>query len=103
MNDARAMWLDAAAELGIEVVALAQIVLNGQPAIFTALIRQLGGPAGMIVDPSWLALEPHVDALAAAGFGYSCVELGDADQRGLVEVLRDWTWTDPDSSKPRWL
>jgi hypothetical protein len=100
MDDEPETWRNAAAELGFSVVAPVEIELHGKPATIAALIRQFGRPAGMIVDSSWSVLEPHISALRAAGFGYACIELGDGNLSELIEVLRDWIWNGPETSKP---
>lgn len=86
-------WQRTGARLGIEVIAPATVDLAGRSVRFAALLPQFGGPNGMLVDPDWSAIEPHVAALEAAGFSFSCVTIGsDADDASLWDMLRDWTW-----------
>jgi hypothetical protein len=96
-------WLEIGRRLGIEVVAPAQVELSGVVARFTALLPQFGGAKGMIVDANWSAIEPHAPALVAAGYGFSCVQAGDAmDPDCPTEMLADWGWTS-DAPQPEWL
>jgi hypothetical protein len=96
-------WLAIGRRLEIEVVAPVDLELAGVQARFTALLPQFGGPAGMIVDANWSAIEPHASALTAAGYGYSCVEAGDAANANLpIAMLADWGWTSS-APKPGWL
>jgi hypothetical protein len=103
MDDGSSSWLDVAAGLGVVVTSPFQAELNGKQVCFTALIVHFGGSSGIVVDPCWPILEPHVSALKGAGFGFSCIELEGAAQGDLIEILKDWTWTGPDNSKPSWL
>jgi hypothetical protein len=103
MDDAAESWLLQAAALGIEVVSPFEVELGGRHAVFAAMIRDFGGSPGIVVDPAWSVIEPHVDALVEAGFGYSCLEMEGNEIGDLIEVLRDWTWTGPRERRPSWL
>lgn len=82
-------WLAAGRRLGIEVIAPCHLVLgNGSTLEATALVKT-GPPSGMVVDPEWSVLEPHVDQLVSEGFGFSAVAIGEHDD--LSDLLRDWS------------
>lgn len=69
---------------------------------FTALLPQIGGESGMIVDPEWTVIEPHADMLWKLGYGYSAVSLGlDDDYDSAREMLRDWGWSAAEQ-EPSW-
>jgi hypothetical protein len=95
-------WLEVGRRLGIEVVAPVSLVLSGVEARFTALMPQFGGTAGIVVDADWNAIAHHASALSAAGYGYSCVDAGDASADLPIGMLADWGWTSA-QPKPEWL
>jgi len=100
------LWKRLASSLNIAVVAPFAFESEGRRVEFTALLPQFGAPNGMVVDADWSLIEPRVNALLAAGYGFSCVSLGneahDDDLEASVEMLRDWGWNSHDA-KPAWL
>ena len=96
-------WLAAAKKLGVQVIAPYDVKVDGSQVTFTAYLPCFGGRYGIVTDPDWSVIRPHVDALSAAGFGYSCVSFDrEADLESLREVLADWGWTGPPEGKPEW-
>ena len=96
-------WLAVAEELGVRAITPYSMAIGGVQATFTAYFPHFGGSSGMITDPDWSVIKPHVDALLAAGFGYSCVSFGTGtDSEGLREVLVDWGWSGQPQDKPEW-
>jgi hypothetical protein len=90
-------------QLGIRIVAPCKITANDLEPTFTALFPQFGASKGMIVDGDWDAVEPFADALAKAGYGFSCVTPGDGGNLdSLKEMFADWGWEDPGPA-PKWL
>jgi hypothetical protein len=93
-------WRQLGFALGLGVTAPVAIAVAGKELTFTALLPQLGGRHGIIVDPDWEAIGPHSDELTRLGFGFSAVEIGD-DVESAKEMLRDWGWT-ANEPKPSW-
>lgn len=89
--------------LSLTVVSPFTLTLGGEARTFAALIPGFGTPEGMIVDPLWINIEPFCAELLSAGFGYSCVDLANAERQALVDMLRDWEWFGPDHERPTWL
>ncbi len=97
------LWGHLADHLGIEAVAPFQLAIGDGIATFAALLPQVGGPAGMIVDPDWGTIEPLSNALVETGFGYSAVTLDDTvTDEDARDMVRDWGWFGI-AAKPDWL
>jgi hypothetical protein len=88
--DQVARWRAAGLRLGVEVISPCRIRLNdGSILEATALVKVATPRRGMVVDPEWAVLEPHVDQLLADGFGFSVVRV-DHDE-GLADLIQDWS------------
>lgn len=96
-------WLAVAKQLNVQVTAPYETTLYGKQITFAAYFQHFGGLCGIVTDPDWSVISPHVDALSAAGFGYSCVSFEkEIDLESLREVLADWGWTGSPEDKPQW-
>jgi hypothetical protein len=96
-------WQQLGKHLGVEVVSPFVFESNEGPVEFAALLPQFGARRGIVVDRDWEALGPHADALCAEGFGFSCCEVGEYDERKPpLDMLRDWEWSST-APKPDWL
>ncbi|QXQ06379.1 hypothetical protein KX816_19875 [Sphingosinicellaceae bacterium] len=96
------LWKRLAEHLGIVAVAPVELEIKGQRLSFAALLPQFGGRAGLVADPSWEVIEPHVEWLVGAGLAYSAVTLDDTvDDESARDMLRDWAWTG-DGAAPDW-
>lgn len=103
MAPPRDHWLAVAKQLDVQVIASYKMTLDGKQITFAAYFQHFGGLCGIVTDPDWSVIRPHVDTLSAAGFGYSCVSFEKGiDLEGLREVLADWGWTGPPEDKPEW-
>lgn len=97
------LWKQLAERLGIVTVAPFDREIRGQSIRFAALLPQFGGSAGLVADPRWEAIEPYVEALTEAGFGYSAVTLDETiDDESARDMLRDWKWSGV-AEAPDWL
>jgi hypothetical protein len=94
-----AAWLKAGEDLGVGVVAPYQL----EGLEFVVLVRDFGGPNGMLILESW---DPERAAVAErAGFGYSCMDSPFYQiyrREVFVEALTDWRWTGDPAAKPNW-
>jgi hypothetical protein len=93
-------WREAAEDLGVEVVLPYR--LDGR-VDFVALVRDFGGPKGMLVLASWD--EGKAEAATQHGFGYSCMDspfYETYNRERFVEILTDWTWTGNPTARPAW-
>ena len=102
-------WREAAMDLGIEVVAPFEIVLeDGTRETFPALIKHFGRPLGTVVemhltdgDRFW-----RLSAIAAAaGYYYSQLNpeaYGSYSRPTFIDALVDWGWADPSVAPPQW-
>ena len=81
-----AKWRAAGLRHELEVVAPCKVQLSNGAIVEATALVSVGPPNGMVVDPEWSVLEPHAAQLAADGFGFSAVTIGDDD---LSEMLLD--------------
>jgi hypothetical protein len=96
-------WRSIAEALGVQAISPFDLTIDGARVIFTALLPQFGGSAGMIVDPDWSIIEPHANALIREGYGYSCISIAGSLPPDMQGVLADWGWNGPAEEKPDWL
>ena len=97
------LWKELAERLSIVAVVPFQLEIEGDQVVFTALLPQFGGAAGLVADPEWAVIEPYAAALIERGFGFSAVTLDKVfDSDSAQEMLRDWGWSD-DEARPEWL
>lgn len=97
-------WREAAADLGIVVVAPAHVQVGSVSVLVLAHLPQFGGPRGMVVFGAARPVAPHdAEALVAAGYGYSRRALpARYDRTWFVGLLDDWGWNRPDELPPSW-
>lgn len=101
-------WMQAAAPLGIEVVAPHSVTLpSGARIDAVALVKSFGGAKGMLVLADYGQVRHHVQEVVVAGYGFSVMS-EPAPERpptldGWREVLRDWGWSGPPGQEPLWL
>jgi hypothetical protein len=95
-------WRALGDRLGIQVMAAATVTVADQSVTFTVLLRQIGGPKGIVIDPDWQLIEPYADALTDQGYGFSCCEYGDSDDESHKEVLREWSWASSEAQPDWW-
>ena len=102
-------WREAATDLGIEVVAPFEMVLeDGTQETFPALIKHFGRPLGTVVE-SYLTGDDRFwkfSAVADAG-GYYYSQLnpevyGSYSRPTFIDTLVDWGWADPNAAPPQW-
>lgn len=72
-----------------------------------ARIRDLGAPNGMLIIRDFDVVEPHLDRLDEAGYGFSTLTDPRSDEsydlEGCIEMFRDWGWAGPEEATPAWL
>jgi len=101
------MWRAASQDLGLRLEAPFRLALDsGETVVARPLVRDFGAANGMLIVANYSDLRPHVAALVAAGFGYSCLSepsAGDEYDRELfVEMLKDWGWSGAEHLRPFW-
>jgi hypothetical protein len=105
-SDIQRFWLEAAADLGIEVKVQWPVTMtNGQIVTAEVLLPQFGSAKGMILAAKWEDLEAVREQLVADAYGFSIPRLlGKAYSRTrAIELLRDWSWAPSVSPAPDWL
>lgn len=91
-------WRTVGSHLGIAVTSPCEIALSDGSSLNATALIHVGPVNGMVVDPEWTTLEPHAERLIADGFGYSAVTIDD-DLPSVVEMLKEWGWTEPPPSR----
>ncbi len=94
-------WLEAGRDLGFRVTAPFVLQIGEQSLLFDALVHDFGADHGMLLMETWGAAK--AEAAFAQGYGYSCINSGTYERKSTIEVLRDWTWSRDEDSKPAWL
>jgi hypothetical protein len=101
-----AFWQYVAKDLGLEIVApYGAVFPDGSRVTVSALVKKFGGPLGMLVDPDWDLLAPHINMMSESGYGYSAMSTGPVDlysREGIIDVLNDWGWTGEKEATPSW-
>ena len=64
--------------------------IDDNDCVFQCLIKGYGAKLGMVVDTDWNKLAPIANKLTELGYGYSCMDIFNADMNGMEDVLNDW-------------
>lgn len=102
-------WRLAADELSIDVVIPASVDLpSGRHVEARVLVKDFGGPRGILIDDDILKLRGSFKELVEAGYGFSQLlnpsrHGEDWDPALLIEMLADWGWFGPPDERPEWL
>ena len=93
-------WTEAAADLGIRVVAPFSLVADDQSVMFEAHILDFGGPKGAVVG------NHESDFGVAKAFGYWSSNLYPSyrkyNRQLFIDTLNDWGWFGDGGAKPIW-
>jgi len=95
--------------LGIEFVAPFVLAIDGRKLRLDLLLRNFGGPNGMIVVTDYTIIRPFVGRLEHLGYGYSVLPvprdeiLADEEIQSAIDMFSDWGWSGDEAKKPRWL
>jgi hypothetical protein len=102
------IWRAAAADLGLDIVAPYRLELPDKTELeFKVLLKNFGWRNGMLVTDDWSQIREYEDAVIDLGFGYSILgpytERATYNRENYIEMLSDWTWSGPETDKPKWL
>lgn len=97
-----AAWLEAAADLGIRVIAPFSLATNaGDSLLYEAYVPDFGGSKGMVVG----SLDRDDGDMRKLG-GYGSSDLSDVyrryDRKLFIDTLDDWRWTGEECGPPSW-
>lgn len=82
MSDFQDRWIEAARDLGIDIALDIDIVLPSTTLLCVPLlVREIGGPKGMVVVHDSGHIEKVRDELVAEGYGYSVMS---GDRKSVV-------------------
>ena len=100
-------WSVEAADLGLTIIAPFRLILpDGRELEFDALLKNFGYKNGTLLTSNH-DIWDHREAIIGLGYGWSIMgeysEHEVYDRAGYIEVLADWGWSGPESSKPNWL
>lgn len=100
-------WRDAAQGLGLDLEGPMELILATGVMRVDLLVRDFGAPRGTAIVSDYDAIEPHGEALRAAGYTASSFRPPAAgiqlSRQDLIELLADWTWTGAPERRPAWL
>ena len=98
-------FLVAGRDLGIDVVAPFNLIVDGQGYQFLAFLPHFGGPKGMVVAA--IDLDSGLGVAAdKAGYYMSSVNVdayGTYEREHYVDTLNDWGFYGPEGKRPSWL
>lgn len=100
-------WLDAASDLGIDVVAPFTLRVAERDLTCVALVRGFGKVNGMVVlrggVSEWQGVRDLLNAASELGYGHSFVRDSYAryDRALFVDTLNDWGWQ-RETEPPDW-
>jgi hypothetical protein len=97
-------WKEAGRRFGFRVISPYTLSLNNVSAPVAALLPEFGAPKGMLLVSNYLQLQPYLQDIETAGFGFSVLSAeGSTPVRtSVIEVLADWGWSGRDP-EPSWL
>jgi hypothetical protein len=100
-------WRHVSADLGIDIVSPFDLVFPDRTQLeVSALVKNFGTKHGMLIAASYDSLKPHVQKITQLGYGYSSNiggSLAEYDRSTIVDVLKDWGWSETENEKPNWL
>jgi hypothetical protein len=101
-------WRQYRDRLGIEFVSPFVLTIDGRKLKVDLLLRNFGGPNGMVVVTDYSTIKPYTDRLVHLGYGYSVLpeprgDMSEEDLRTAIEMFSDWGWSGPEAAKPAWL
>ncbi|XDD49564.1 hypothetical protein AB3N59_14320 [Leptospira sp. WS92.C1] len=102
------IWQLAALELQIEIEVPSSFSLpSGDKIDVTFIVKNFGAPNGMLIVSDYNSIHTFTEKILNAGYGYSTIdeplESEEYSKENLKELLNDWGWCGPDSSKPSWI
>ena len=100
-------WSEAARDLGLEIVAPFSIVLGNDSRIDARLLlKRFGARNGMVIVTNFPTVEPFIEEILAAGYGFSTLSEPSVsdhyDRDVFIEMLRDWGWSGAEDLRPEW-
>jgi hypothetical protein len=101
-------WVQYRDRLGIEFVSPFVLTVDGRKLKVDLLLRNFGGPNGMLIVTDYSVIKPYTGRLEHFGYGYSVLpepggEMTEEDIQKAIEMFRDWGWSGPEASRPSWL
>lgn len=97
-------WKEAGRRFGFRVISPYTLSLNNVSAPVAALLPEFGAPEGMLLVSNYLQLQPYLQDIEAAGYGFSVLNADDSepDRASVDQVLADWGWSGR-GPEPFWL
>jgi hypothetical protein len=97
-------WKEAGRRFGFRVISPYTLSLNNVTVTVAALLPEFGAPQGMLLVSDYSQLQPYLQDIETAGYGFSVLSADDSEplQANVVEVLADWGWSGR-VPEPSWL
>jgi hypothetical protein len=103
-RELQSAWMDAASDLGIDVVAPFDLPwLGSRNLIYVALVPGFGEARGTLVIET--LDDQRIKAAQSAGYAFSCMgsQLYRRYERTIFRsVLEGWGWRGPEDRRPAW-
>lgn len=102
------IWTTAAMDLGLEIKAPYVIAVAPNTVLIAEfLLKNFGGPKGILIFTDIDLVWQHKDELAKLPYGYSVLQVPNDDdvyeREEFIEMLSDWTWTGDSAMRPKWI
>jgi hypothetical protein len=102
------IWREAAADLGLEIVAPCRLVMPDKSTLeFHVLLKNFGYENGILLGDDYENARPYKEHLLSTGYAYSFfgpyADSETYDRESVMETLADWGWSGPAAEKPDWL
>lgn len=102
------IWLLAAEDLGLDIITPAKITLsNGSEINASFLLKNFGASKGMLIANDYNIIKKHIKTIHADGYGFSIFREPEDGaiyiRSAIIDVLRDWGWSNKEKQAPAWL
>ena len=101
-------WKLASHDLDLEMIENFVLKISSSAQINSALLlKNFGDKNGMLIIRDYNEAEPYLEDIEEAGYGF-CIMKDPPykhdfySKESIIEVLRDWGWTGPESERPDW-
>ena len=100
-------WKKSASKLGFELITPFTLVFpSGNKVEPLCLLPDFGAPSGMLIFGEYHQVEPFLDEVRDAGYGFSVMSEpleSEIEACDYIDVLNDWGWSGDPDARPTWL
>ncbi len=100
-------WMQAAVELGINIVAPFSLTASGETIDADVWVKDFGAERGMLIFSEYSKIKNFTNDIVDQGYGYTILDPPRPDEvfdkNEYIEMLSDWGWSSDDKDRPLWL